>query len=73
MATVWILSHGEQSEGKHIAGVYESWFNAIEALVQIGTDDYDGEPVRKVIDEDSDIAIVRDGPFYSIVRPHEVL
>ena len=73
MATVWILSHGEQSEGEHIGGVYESWYDAIAALVQIGTEDYDGEPVRKVIDEDSDIAIVRDGPFYSIVRPHEVL
>ena len=73
MATVWILSHGEQSEGEHICGVYESWYDALAALVQVGIEDYEGEPVRKVIDETATIAIVQDGPFYSIVRPHEVL
>ena len=73
MSTVWILSSGEKYEGEHIVAVYKSYDAAVAALVQMGVEDYEGEPVRKVIDENSDIAIVEDGPFYSIVRPHEVI
>ncbi len=73
MTTVWILSSGEKCEGEHIEAVYASWDDALEALKQLGAEDYDGEPVRKVIDENSDIAIIQDGPFYSIIRPHEVI
>ena len=72
MSTVWVLSSGEKYEGEQIVAIYETWNAAIAALVQMGIEDYEGEPLRKVIDENSDIAIVEDGPFYSIVRPHEV-
>ena len=73
MKTVWVLAHGEQGEGEQVEAIFASRDDALVELSHVGVEHYGGEPVRKVIDDTNDIAIIQDGPFYSIIRPMEVM